>query len=78
MDSNFYIDNNSIFWSAGDVDDNAEDEYQKQEPQRQLATRQLQAERSNRRRKLAAVKDGKLLNVVVPIQFACPAVGPPK
>ena len=34
------------------------------------AARQLRAERSNRRRKLSAVQDGKLLNVVIPIQFA--------
>lgn len=42
---------------------------QEQESQSARAARQLQAERSNRRRKLSAVQDGKLLNVVVPIQF---------
>ena len=70
MDKNVYMYNNSVFGSAGGIDNNAEDEYQKKEPRSQLATRQLQAERSNRRRKLAAVQDGKLLNVVIPIQFA--------
>ena len=43
---------------------------QQQESQAARAARQLQAERKNRHRKLSAVQDGKLLNVVIPIQFS--------
>ena len=35
-----------------------------------LARRQLAAERADRQRKLSGVKDGKMLNLVIPIQFA--------
>ena len=35
-----------------------------------LARRQLAAEREDRQRKLSGVKDGKMLNLVLPIQFA--------
>lgn len=35
-----------------------------------LARRQLAAEREDRQRKLSGVKDGKMLNLVIPIQFA--------
>ena len=35
-----------------------------------LARRQLAAERKDRQRKLSGVKDGKMLNLVIPIQFA--------
>jgi hypothetical protein len=43
---------------------------EQKESQSSRAARQLQAERSKRRRKLSAVQDGKLVNVVIPIQFA--------
>ena len=45
-------------------------EAEKRERDFDLARRQLAAEREDRQRKLSGVKDGKMLNLVIPIQFA--------
>jgi len=57
---------NQMLHDGHDINNDQEDIHAEQV----AATRQLQAERAKRRRKLAAVQGGKLVNVVIPIQFA--------